>query len=270
MTPVRTPFRTYTNDKGRTFAVRYLPEGARYGRTNALTADCSTVEFYDTTSADDYPRDQYAGFGPLGQFVSRYDLATLREDRDYASGRRGLCLDGGGNAEVWSIDGATMRRVMAWLFTLGNTWDDGQIETFLDGYVSAAVETLADDEREKITADVAPYTLLVGADRTDLRGTARMFYDHNASDLATWFDPHHAGYDLWMTHNREDVGYWACHLATTDSHEIFSAYAVPLRHNPGPWVAEFDAAKARLSENARKCGDNSAYVGDDGKIHTLR
>lgn len=38
----RTPFRTFTNDKGRTFAVRYLPEGARYGRTNALTTDRPT------------------------------------------------------------------------------------------------------------------------------------------------------------------------------------------------------------------------------------
>lgn len=225
------------------------------------------MEFYNTTNADDYPRDQ--GFGPLGQFVSRYFVAEFRDDADYSSGRRGLCLYGD-NAEVWSIDAATMRRVVAWLYTLGNTWDDAQLDTFADGYVWAALETLADDEREKITADVAPYTLLVDGDRTDLRVAARSFYDDNASDLATWFDPHHAGYDLWMTHNREDVGYWARYLKTTDSPEIFSEYAVPLRHNPGPWVAEFDAAKARLSENARKWGDNSTYVGDDGKIHTLR
>lgn len=113
---MHTPLRTFTNSKGRRFAVRVLPDGARYGLSNSLTTDSVQVEFYDTTYADDQPGHGH-GFGPLGQFVSRYNVDTLY-------GHNGdLCLYGG-EPDAWSIDGATMRNIRAWL---GHLRDSGEV-----------------------------------------------------------------------------------------------------------------------------------------------
>lgn len=128
--PTNTQVQTFTNHQGRTFAVRMLPVGARYGRTGSLTVgDDTLVEFYDVTHADD-GAGEGDGFGKLGQFVSRYYAATLLGLDEYSNTKpgEGLCLDGG-NAEVWSIDGATMDTIRAWIasrFTIlsidGSAW----------------------------------------------------------------------------------------------------------------------------------------------------
>jgi hypothetical protein len=99
-------------DNGRWFAVRYLPTGARYGRTGAVTVDQDTVEFWDLADADDAAPG--ALFGPLGQFVSRYYVTPLLDEQSRDPRVTGLCLDGG-NASAWSVDGPTMRVVFSWL-----------------------------------------------------------------------------------------------------------------------------------------------------------
>jgi hypothetical protein len=119
--PTNTQVQTFTNNQGRTFAVRLLPTGARYGRRNCVTNDSiALVEFYDTTYADDTTDDDLDGgafgFGPLGQFVARYHVTTLLRLDEYRAlfPGPGLCLDGG-NAEVWTIDADTMTQVERWL-----------------------------------------------------------------------------------------------------------------------------------------------------------
>lgn len=107
-----TPIRTVTTDAGRTFTIRVLPTGARYGRTNTLVADAPLVEFYDVTYADDTTPGE-AGHGPLGQFVSRYAVATLLGRDGYGSATGGLNLDGG--VPVWTVDASSMDAVREWL-----------------------------------------------------------------------------------------------------------------------------------------------------------
>lgn len=113
---MKTPFRLFTDTTGRTWAVRFLPIGARYGRDRKLTVDAPTVEFYDTAYADD-GTFQRGGFGPLGQFVQRYDVATILGHDNYSSHTpgeaSGLVLDGG--VPAWRIDAETMTRVREWL-----------------------------------------------------------------------------------------------------------------------------------------------------------
>jgi hypothetical protein len=95
---------TITNDHGRTFTVRLLATGDAYGRTNALTADKPLVEFYDTS---------VQGFGPRGQFVSRYYVTSILGTDGYGSGTGGLDLDGG--VPEWDVDAAAMATVRTWL-----------------------------------------------------------------------------------------------------------------------------------------------------------
>lgn len=116
----RTPYVTVTNREGRTFAVRYLPTGSLYGRRNAVgPADSPMVEFYDTTVADDTAGDYWQGphgFGPMGQFVSRYYADTLLGRDRYGRGDTGeVGLDLYGGVPEWQLDAATMRTVLAWL-----------------------------------------------------------------------------------------------------------------------------------------------------------
>lgn len=117
----------FDNGHGRPMIARLLSPGDPYGRDGCLTwgADLGTgiqdpvskaefqeefgkkpgVEFYDATHKAD-PR-----FGPLGQFVSRYYLNTLVDDRDVLT-QRGLCLDGG--VPEWGIQGEAFAKVLAW------------------------------------------------------------------------------------------------------------------------------------------------------------
>lgn len=126
----KTPFALFATADEITFAVRILPPGARYGNRNVLTNDHNEplIEFYDTRWADDgrYVADQAdpthvlrsaPGFGPLGQFVSRYCASDLLKMDDtgtrFSLGRTGLCLDGG--VAAWKVDAATMRTVCTWV-----------------------------------------------------------------------------------------------------------------------------------------------------------
>jgi len=127
---------TVENDGGRRFNVRLVRRGDRYGLNDCLTHgkaptrrhdtnteipegiaaaggyDGAMVEFYDATYANQ------KSFGPRGQFVSRYYLATLTNEdgitkRDRSSARNaGLCLDGG-NAHVWTVSGPNVRDAIA-------------------------------------------------------------------------------------------------------------------------------------------------------------
>lgn len=116
------------NDDGRTFTVRIIHEGDRYGRDDCLTHDESEpmVEFFDKTYIE--------GFTPLGQFVSRYYLSTLegprapkRELREIAdpvgpsgwlgqaSQARGLKLH---DIEVWYVTAQNVADAIAFAHTL--------------------------------------------------------------------------------------------------------------------------------------------------------
>lgn len=100
---------------GKTFTMRLVRQGDRYGRAHCLTHDNARplVEFYDSAYA--FERDESGEV--LGQFVSRYYADTLTRDTDFAYGKRGLCLDGG-NAAVWSIDAHGMKAAIETL----NDW----------------------------------------------------------------------------------------------------------------------------------------------------
>ena len=112
---------TFVNAAGRRFTTRVVREGDTYGLDHCLTytregdrltfdPDEVLVEFYDATYAGDDRFDPVLG---LGQFVSRYYGTTLLDGDRWSPRKRGtgLCLDGG-NADVWSIDGATMEKVL--------------------------------------------------------------------------------------------------------------------------------------------------------------
>jgi hypothetical protein len=111
----KTPVRTFPTVAGRVWLVRVLPVGARYGRTGGLVvANGPMVEFYDTRHADDGAGPGADdGFGPLGQFVSRYYGGTLLGRDGYGSGEGPLCLDTGSPA--WTVDATMMSAVRRWL-----------------------------------------------------------------------------------------------------------------------------------------------------------
>jgi len=93
---------------GRTFAVRLVEEGDAYGLDGCLTHREKLqpmVEFYDRSYV--FP-DRLTGL--LGQFVSRYHLATLAYDRGRSRGDN-LCLDGG-NAAVWTVEGESLAKAL--------------------------------------------------------------------------------------------------------------------------------------------------------------
>jgi len=87
---------------GRDFNVRLVSKGGAYGLNNCLThtEDDPIVEFYDAKHAGN-------GFGPLGQFVSRYYRGTLLE----SDGARALSLQG--YIPAWTIPADQMRLVFA-------------------------------------------------------------------------------------------------------------------------------------------------------------
>lgn len=107
--PVRDSF-VVTNNVGRSFFVRLVFAGERYGLNDCLVHDGELgpmIEFYDQT---------YAGkktFGPRGQFVSSYYAQTLA-----THGRgMGITLDGG--VPEWRIDGAALAPVIEMAKALG-------------------------------------------------------------------------------------------------------------------------------------------------------
>lgn len=115
--PALTPFRTFTNREGRTFAVRVIPRDARHGRANrGLNNGPTLVEFYDTTWADDGNGDYSDipdGFGPMGQFVTSSYVGTLLGIDGCGSGTGAMDLMGG--VPAWRIDAETAAEIRAWL-----------------------------------------------------------------------------------------------------------------------------------------------------------
>lgn len=115
--------KAFTNDQGRTFNVRILLDGDKYGRDDCLTWNndnsetfkgAAGVEFWDAT----YPHEE------LGQFTGgRYFADTLLFDEKWTPEKgfhtdgtitdSGLCLHGG--VDGWEIDQETMRHVRRWI-----------------------------------------------------------------------------------------------------------------------------------------------------------
>jgi hypothetical protein len=91
-------------------AVRYLPKGARYGASRNRTVDRDMVEFYDLSLADDTAGTGPPGFGPLGQYITRYHVETL-----LANDRPDTGLNLYLGIPAWSLDAAAMTIVRAWL-----------------------------------------------------------------------------------------------------------------------------------------------------------
>ena len=91
------------NNAGRAFNVRLVRKGDRYGLDNCLVHDKDDplIEFWDAT----YEHD--ARFTPgLGQFVSRYFLATLTGQDGFGGDRRGSSgIDLCGHVAAWKVTG---------------------------------------------------------------------------------------------------------------------------------------------------------------------
>ena len=97
--------------------MRIVHQGDSYGLHHGLVHNLEQpmAEFYDAA---------YVGnpnFDPLGQFVSRYMLSTLTDDRVGLS-KRGLNLQG--DVPVWRLSGAQMTNFFA---LLDAGVDEGQI-----------------------------------------------------------------------------------------------------------------------------------------------
>jgi hypothetical protein len=91
-------------DGTKTFLVRIVREGDRYGLDNCLTHKGeSMVEFFD----HDYAFDKDVQGRVLGQFVSRYYISTLK------SHRGGLNLYG--SEPKWSVSALAMDQVMEYI-----------------------------------------------------------------------------------------------------------------------------------------------------------
>lgn len=83
----------------RPFAVRAILNGDRFGVNQSLTHEgAPMLEFFDSTHKD------ATRFAPLGQFVSRYYLSTLKE----VEAGRGVNLYGGESA--WTISAAALEK----------------------------------------------------------------------------------------------------------------------------------------------------------------
>ena len=80
------------------FNVHVVRPGDKYGLNNVLTCGPKAqVEFYD---------NRY-DFTPRGQFVTRYNVETIRDSDN------GLCLDGG--VPAWNISASDMATVRKYI-----------------------------------------------------------------------------------------------------------------------------------------------------------
>jgi hypothetical protein len=91
-----------TNANGRSFLVRVVAKGDRYGLHDCLLHDKADplIEFYDLTYKDQKT------FGPRGQFVTRYYARTI------AAHERGTGLDLMGNEPNWKLDAPALAPVL--------------------------------------------------------------------------------------------------------------------------------------------------------------
>ena len=92
------------------WTVRLVLKGERYGRDGVLLHEkdepCALVEFYDT-------EQDKAKFGPWGQFVTRYYLDPLLENRQKHPAYAPLVLDLG--IPRWTVSATHMALVEHWL-----------------------------------------------------------------------------------------------------------------------------------------------------------
>jgi hypothetical protein len=90
------------------WTVRFVFKGERYGLDNVLLheQDEPLVEFYDAEQS-------LTKFGPLGQFVTRYYLTTLLENRQKHPAYAPLALDLG--IPRWTVSAPHMGLVEHWL-----------------------------------------------------------------------------------------------------------------------------------------------------------
>jgi hypothetical protein len=96
------------NSRGKKFLIRVVRQGDRYGLDDCLTHDKGEpmIEFYDLTYTEK--------FGPRGQFVSRYNAATLADH-----GPAGLDLQG--DVPGWKVDAAALAPVLKLAASLGRS-----------------------------------------------------------------------------------------------------------------------------------------------------
>jgi len=97
----------FTDKNNRSYTVRIVPQGGKYGRNFCLTHDKAEpmIEFYDVRYAHDHDVDGTV----LGQFVSRYYLTTLL---GAAIGNRGIQLNGG--IPEWNIAANAITAIAQW------------------------------------------------------------------------------------------------------------------------------------------------------------
>jgi hypothetical protein len=95
---------------GRTFRTRLVRIGEHYGLHDCLTHGAKPtdrseplIEFYDARYAD------APGFGPRGQFITRYYVSTLLDTTP------GVALMLHGGEPEWTVDPANMARVRDYL-----------------------------------------------------------------------------------------------------------------------------------------------------------
>lgn len=100
--------KVFTDSSNRSFNVRFVNKGDKYGRNLCLTNDQDEplVEFYDVR----YAHDKDENGRVLGQFVSRYNRSTVLE---CAAGNRGINLHG--DEPSWRIGADAIVAIGQWL-----------------------------------------------------------------------------------------------------------------------------------------------------------
>lgn len=120
-----------------------------------------------------------------------------------------------------------------------------QIKTERDAYITCALWSSYDDNETPLDANYS-HDDLAYEQVFRSRAIVHKFITANLSDCQLWFDTFgegQIGYDLWLTRNGHGAGFW-----------------------DRPGSADVLAAGARLSDAARKMGEQDIYVGDDGKV----
>lgn len=144
-------------------------------------------------------------------------------------------------------------------------WNDDEIGQFARAHVRFTAEAEPERMRPLLPAGVDVLTLVSPAMRARLDEEARGFAAEHMTDLATWFQPDHAGYALTMTRMGWPSDFWgvALHLA---SPLIVTAYADQVRHDASAAVA-YDTARYRLTEAAAALPAVLLDVHADGLLH---
>lgn len=100
--------KVFTDSYNRSFTVRIVNQGAKYGRNLCLTHERTQplIEFYDVR----YAFDTDENGDVLGQFVSRYNMQTVIAN---ALNNTGINLDG--NEPDWQIGPDAVVAIGKWI-----------------------------------------------------------------------------------------------------------------------------------------------------------